>query len=108
MLPTILDDFLDQEVVDIRGDTVGTLSCYWESANGLLFLGVRIKDQDVVRVVPDHNSRVDDRHSCVRLGFSAKMVSSAPPFDCEKEMKVSLEKASTAHFGLEPIPGHVN
>jgi hypothetical protein len=101
MLAAILDDYLDQEVMDLTGAIVGTLSCYWESNSGVIFLGVKIKGREDVRVVPGLNARADERLSCVRVGFKASEIRTAPEFDCDKEMKASLEHAASEHFGIE-------
>jgi len=96
--PAILDDFLSEEVTDKSGTAVGTLSCYWESNSGQLFLGVEIKNQSVVRVVPGAIALLDDRHSCIRVSRTLAAIESAPVYDCDKEMYPRLEVAANKHF----------
>ena len=96
----ILDDFLDAEVLDKRGDTIGTLECYWESASGTFFLGIKITEQEIVRVVPGSLARLDERHACILVGCGAATIRSGPPFDCDKELKGQIEHAANKHFGV--------
>src|SRR6185295_12252007 len=82
-----LDDFMGEEVVDKKGSNIGTLECYWQSAIGLLvFLGIKVKGHESIRVVPGRPSQVDDRHACIRLGFDVVDIESAPRLDCGKEL----------------------
>ena len=52
MQVSLLDDFIDEEVVDKQAVSVGVLVCYWESASGDVFLGLKTNGQDIVRIVP--------------------------------------------------------
>jgi hypothetical protein len=106
MIASTLDDYLDQEVMDLTGSTIGTLSCYWEGAGEMVFLGVKLQGQEDVRVVPGVGARVDERLSCVRVGFKASEIRTAPEFDCDKDMKASLEHAASEHFGVELPRAH--
>jgi hypothetical protein len=106
MMASVLDDFIDQEVLDLSGATVGTLSCYWEGHGGMIFLGVKMKGREDVRVVPGLNARADERLSCVRVNFRASQIRNAPEFDCDKELKASLEHAASEHFGIEDHHAH--
>ena len=105
-LASLLEDFLDEEVVDKAGTAIGTLACYWQSINGLLvFLGVRLKGQESIRVVPGRRSQVDHRHACIRLGFDAVDIEAAPCFDCARELDAALERTVYDHFCVaEPQP----
>lgn len=106
-LASVLDDFMDEEVLDEKGATIGTLACYWQSVSGLLvFLGVKVKGKEGVHVVPGHRSQVDDRHSCIRLGFDAEDIESAPRLDCATEVDAALERAVYEHFGVEEAQPH--
>jgi hypothetical protein len=103
----VLDDFLDEEVVDNQGLTIGTLACYWKSVSGLLiFLGIRVKGQESVRVVPGRRSQVDDRHACIRLDFEAEDIASAPHFDCDNELGATFERSVYEHFGVGEAQPH--
>jgi len=104
---SVLDDFLDEEVVDNQGAAIGTLACYWKSVSGLLiFLGIRVKGQERVRIVPGRQSQVDDRHACIRLGFEAEDVASAPPFDCDNELNATFERRVYQHFRVGETQAH--
>jgi hypothetical protein len=94
-----LEDFVDEEVVDNRGRSTGVLSCYWESASGHVFLGVKLKQEETVHVVPANGGELDEPHSCVKLGFSRDLVRTAPIFDCDNELRPKLEEAANEHFG---------
>jgi hypothetical protein len=102
-----LDDFLDEEVVDNQGAPIGTLACYWKSVSGLLiFLGIKVEGQESVRVVPGRRSQVDDRQACIRLGFEAEDIESAPHLDCDNEMDATFERSVCEHFGLGEVQPH--
>ena len=97
---SLLEDFVEQEVFDRRGKLVGVLECYWESKNGELFLGVKPRNQDCARVVPGEGAEADEQHSCIRIGFDAAAVRSAPLYDCDLELQSGLEAAAHRHFGI--------
>jgi len=100
-----LDDFMDEEVLDSRGKIVGALACYWHSVSGrLLFLGIRVDGHKSIRIVPGLQSQMDETHSCIRLGFTAPDIESAPHFTCEEELDSATERAVYEHFGEEPEP----
>jgi hypothetical protein len=102
-----LDDFQGEEVLDKHGTPVGTLGCYWQSVSGLLvFLGIEVKGQEDIRVVPGRPSQVDDRHACIRLGFEADDIESAPQFDCANEMDTSFERRVYEHFHVGEVQPH--
>ena len=104
---SVLDDFMGEEVVDKQGTAIGTLACYWQSASGLLvFLGIKVKGHENVRVVPGRRSQVDDRHACIRLGFDAVDIQSAPCLDCATELKETLEGNVYEHFGIREAQPH--
>ena len=106
-LASVLDDYMDEEVVDKEGGAIGTLACYWQSVSGhLVFLGIKVKGQEVVRVVPGHRSQVDDRHACIRLGFDLENIESAPQFECATEVDAALERAVYKHFEVEETQPH--
>jgi hypothetical protein len=97
-----LDDFMDEEVMDHHGKVVGTLACYWQSVNGkLLFLGIKLNGHKGIRVVPGRRSQMDDQQACLKLGFAAQDLESAPQLDCEQEVEASLERAVYDHFGID-------
>src|ERR1041384_6690499 len=96
---SVLDDFLDEEVVDQQGTTIGTLACYWNSVSGLLmFLGIKLKGEQRVRVVPGRRSQVDDRHACIRLGFEAEDIPPARYWDCDPDLTPPFERRIYEHF----------
>lgn len=104
---SVLDDFMDEEVVDQEGAAIGTLACYWQSVSGqLVFLGIKLKGQEAVRVVPGHRSQVDERNACLRLSFDAEDIESAPQFDCATEVDAALERAVYKHFQVEEAKPH--
>ncbi len=98
-LASVLEDFLDEEVVDRQGAAIGTLACIWQSVSGsLVFLGVRLEGQETIRVVPGRRSQVDDRRSCIRLGLDAEAVEDAPCFDSALELDATMERTVNEHF----------
>ena len=102
-----LDDFMDEEVVDEHGEAVGTLACYWHSVSGkLIFLGIKIDGHKGVRVVPGRRSQMDDQHACIKLGFAAADIKSAPHFDCAIEVDAALERAVYDHFAIDEGEPH--
>jgi hypothetical protein len=102
----VLDDFMDEEVVDERDAVIGTLACYWQSVSGeLVFLGIKLERHEAIRVVPARRSQVDGKHSCIRLGFDARDIESAPQFDCASDLDAALERMVYEHFRIdEPQP----
>jgi hypothetical protein len=104
---SVLDDFMDEEVVDKEGAAIGTLACYWQSVSGrLVFLGIKVKGREGVHVVPGHRSQVSDRHACIRLAFDAEDIASAPRLDCATELDATLERAVYEHFEVEEVQPH--
>jgi hypothetical protein len=104
---SVLDDFLDEEVVDKQGTAIGTLACYWISVSGLLmFLGIKVNGQESVRIVPGRRSQVDNRNSCIRLGFDAGDIESAPRFDCANELDATFERSVYEHFRVGEAQPH--
>jgi hypothetical protein len=104
---SVLDDFLDEEVVDKQGTPVGTLSCFWKSVSGLvIFLGIKVTEEESVRVVPGRPSQVDDRNTCIRLGFEAEAIESAPHFDCANEVDAKFERRVYEHFRVGEAQAH--
>ena len=104
---SVLDDFQGEEVVDKHGTAVGTLGCYWQSVSGrLVFLGIEIKGDDSIRVVPGRPSQVDERHACIQIGFEAKLIESAPQFDCANELDAMFERRVYHHFSVGEAEPH--
>ena len=102
-----LDDFMDEEVVDKEGTVVGTLGCYWQSVSGrLVFLGIKVAGREGIRVVPGRRSQVDDHHACIKLGFAAAEINSAPHLDCATEVDTTLERAVYEHFDIDEAEPH--
>ena len=103
---SMLDDFMDEEVLDKDGTVVGTLACYWGSVSGLLvFLGIKVNGHESIRVVPGRPSQVDDRHACIRLGYDGADIGSAPCLECATELDATLERSVYEHFHIrEPEP----
>ena len=103
---SVLDDFMGEEVLDKEGTVIGTLACYWGSVSGLLvFLGIKVNGHESVRVVPGRRSQVDDRHACIRLGYEAVDIESAPCLECAIELDATLERGVYKHFHIrEPEP----
>lgn len=109
-LASILEDFLDEEVVDQHGMAIGTLACYCQSVSGsLVFLGVRLEGQEDIWAVLGCRSQVDDRRSCIRLGFDAEVLEDAPCFDSTQELDASMEKRVHEYYrfaGPQPSRDH--
>jgi hypothetical protein len=103
MRASLLEDFLDEEVVDKGDSPIGTLACYWESTTNHLFLGIKLTNEETVRVVPGAGAEVDQRESRIRLGFDVSLVASAPVFDCDRELRPRLEQAANEHFAVSDL-----
>ena len=96
-----LDDYLEEEVVDVSGKSVGTLSCYWEGTEGeLVYCGISIEGEDNVRVVPGIDAQTSERFSWVRLNYPAAKVRTAPVFECDEELSPEFEQMIYKHFGV--------
>ena len=100
---SMLEDFIDEEVVDNAGKTLGVLSCYWEAEDGLLFLGVQPSSDEKVHVVPGIGATIDEPHSIIQLDFPAALVRTAPVFDCDRVMRPRLEEAANEHFSVSSL-----
>jgi hypothetical protein len=98
MLSSVLDDYVDEEVVENTGTPIGTLACYWESTTGMLFLGIKMSDLKTVRVVPGFIAQLNERHSCIHLGADAATINSAPILDCDEELRGKTEDVANQHF----------
>lgn len=93
-LASVLEDFLDEEVVDRQGTAIGTLACYWQSVSGsLVFFGVRLEGQESIRAVIGRRSQLDDRRTCIRLGFDVEVIEAAPIFDSAQDLDAIMEHA---------------
>jgi hypothetical protein len=104
---SVLDDYMDEEVVDKEGAAIGTLACYWQSVTGrLVFLGIKVGQEEGIRVVPGRPSQVDDQHACIRLHFQAEDIASAPQFDCANELDAAFEQAVYKHFSVDDAEPH--
>ncbi len=104
---SMLDDYLDEEVVDRRGRTVGTLSCYWEADDGsLAFCGIQTNGGDEVRIVPGDGAQVSERHAWVRVCFPASRISTAPVYHCEEELNPTIERTVYEHYRLHHTQPH--
>lgn len=100
-LASVLEDFLDEEVVDRQGTAIGTLACYWQSVCGsLVFFGVRLEGQESIRAVIGRRSQVDDRRVCIRLGFDVEVIEDAPIFDPAQELDAIMERRVHEYFSL--------
>lgn len=99
---SVLDDYMDEEVVDRKTKPVGTLSCYWEAEDGsVAFCGVKANGDNGVRVVPGLGAQVSEHYSWVRLGYAANKVLTAPTYDCDQEVDVAFERSVYEHYGIE-------
>ena len=106
-LASALDDYLDEEVVDNTGQSLGTLACYWEGADGrLVFCGIKKEGQDGVRVAPGDDAQLSERHSWVRIPFPAAKVNTAPRYECDQELDSAFEHAIYEHYEVEDFQPH--
>ena len=106
-LASEVDDYLDEEVVDKEGAPIGTLACYWEGAGGkVVFFGIKLTDQDEVRIVPVRGAEVNERHSCIQVCFELDDIADAPAYDCDYDLDDTLERAVHEHFNLEQPQRH--
>jgi hypothetical protein len=65
-----------------------------------------VKGQESTRVVPGRRSQLDDRNTCIRLGFEAKDIESAPHFDCASELDVTFERSVYKHYRVAEAQPH--
>jgi hypothetical protein len=104
---SVLDDFIDKEVVDKLDMVVGKLACYWQSRSGqLIFLGIKVKGHDGILVAPGRRSHVDEYDACIQLGFDAADIESAPHLDRGAQLDATLERAVYDHFGIDDPEPH--
>jgi hypothetical protein len=98
------EDYLGEEVVDRRGDTVGRLECYWtddEDDQSPAFLGISTEeDRNRTFVVPAAVAKLEERYSCVRLSVPGIKVRQAPQLNCDQELDAKFEQKLTEYFNL--------
>ena len=98
---SVLEDFLDEEVVDQQGTAIGTLACYWPSVSGSrVLLGIKLNGQENLRVIPGRRSQLDDRRTCIRIGFDVVDIVAAPSLDCARELDATTERNVFEFFGV--------
>lgn len=98
-----LDNFLGEEVVDPAGLPIGTLSCYWEHADGKpVMLGIDVLGPSMrTHVAPVKGARLDDRKSYIVINFTKEKVGQASCLECGCELDAEFEKKVFAYYGEE-------
>ena len=101
------EDYLGEEVVDRRGDSVGRLECFWTGDDDKPeFLGISTEeDRNHTFVVPASLSRAEERYSCIRLTIPAIKVRQAPRLECDQPIDTAFYKRLGEHFHLD-APEH--
>ena len=101
------EDYLGEEVVDRRGDSVGRLECFWTGGDDKPeFLGISTEeDRNHTFVVPASLSRAEERYSCIRLTIPAIKVRQAPRLECDQPIDTAFHKRLGEHFHLD-TPEH--
>lgn len=98
------DDFLGEEVVDVDGQPIGTLACYWEhEADKPVFLGIDVEAVDGTHVVPTKEVQLDTRKSYVVLPFTKEKIRRAPCLECGSELDRAFEKKVFNYYGEDSI-----
>ena len=100
-LSDVLDDYLDEEVVDPRSQTIGTLVCYWEQNTGeptLLGIDIGMVEGNT-HVVPAKSAELDERKSYVVIPFTKERISRAPALECGSEIDREFEKKVYNFYG---------
>ena len=95
------DNFLGEEVVDPSGQTIGTLSCYWEHEDGKpVMLGIDVLGPAAqTHVAPAKGARLDDRKSYVVIHFTKEKVQQASRLECGSELDAQVEQKVFAYYG---------
>ena len=100
-------DWREHDVVDPRGDKVGTLEAvYVDTATDLpAFASVKVGfiGRHRLTFVPLNGATVAPRH--VRVAYSKKQVKSAPSIGPDGELVADREPALFEHYGLDYQPG---
>ncbi|MEO7300401.1 MAG: hypothetical protein ABI042_17685 [Verrucomicrobiota bacterium] len=97
----VIDDYLGEEVVDPRSQTIGTLVCYWEQKRGgptLLGIDIGMVEGNT-HVVPAKSAEFDERKSCVVISFTKERISRAPALECGSEIDREFEKKVYHFYG---------
>ena len=95
------EDFLGEEVVDVTGEPVGTLACFWEHDDGtpvLLGIDMGTASNDT-HLAPAKGAQLDIRRSYVAVDFAKAKVRKAPVLDCGSELDPKLERKVIAYYG---------
>lgn len=95
------EDFLGEEVVDVKGNPIGTLACFWEYDEGrpVLFgidMGAHSND---IHLLPVNGARLDAKKSYFAVEFTREKVRLAPVLDCGAELDEKLETKVLDYYG---------
>ncbi len=99
------EDFLGEEVVDIKGSPIGTLACFWEHEEGKpVLLGIDIGAlSNEIHLLPAKGVKLDTRKSYVAVDFTKEKVSKAPVLDCGSELDPKLERKVFTYYGADAL-----
>jgi hypothetical protein len=102
---------IEEEVVDSLNTILGNLSCYWQSPDGQIFLGVTLANENVPRVIPSEGAIFDEVHFWIKLPFGVSRISSAPTLDPGESISAGFAQTVTEHFAARdrpaPLKSHI-
>src|SRR6185503_15034752 len=81
------EDFLGEEVVDITGNPIGTLACFWEHEEGKpVLLGIDVGAiSNEIHLHPARGAQLNIAKAYVAVNFAKEKVCKAPVLDCGSE-----------------------
>ncbi len=99
------EDFVGEEVVDSHGNTIGTLACYWEHAEGIpVLLGIDVGEvAHRIHLMPAKGAQPNERQTYVVASYNKDKVRQAPCLDCGCELDRGFEKKVFAFYGERAV-----
>jgi uncharacterized protein (TIGR02271 family) len=103
---TDFSNYVGHEVVDNKGNKVGTLECLWTDHTGEpAFLGVKTGwFMGRTHVVPAHSATVSERGRTIRMPYEAERIKNAPAYDGDVRMDDTTEREVCSYYGV-PFEG---
>jgi uncharacterized protein (TIGR02271 family) len=103
---TDFSNYIGHEVVDNKGNKVGSLECLWTDHTGQpAFLGIKTGwFIGRTHVVPAHSATVSERGRSIRVPYDAERVKNAPAYDGDVKLDDRTEREVCSYYGV-PFEG---
>jgi len=103
-----LEQYVDHDVVDQRGNKVGTLQCLWADQRGEpAYLGVQTGWLfGKTHVVPADTAEVNEQRHVIRLPYDERTIKDAPAYDPGVELNASTEQEVRTYYNVPTASAH--